>query len=255
MIRILFLCLTLMSQHTLANEAVRVYGYDIKTSTYVDSSQELRGKNHGGRQALLAELVREVMLALNITPDIKPVELFVPPAQLDLKAAQAVFGIDRTASTESQYKWVGPLLTASAYFVVGKESTHSIRSIEDARRVQSICVHRDSPQVSALNEMGFTNLYLEASYEGCWQRVADGTSELTVISAMLFPAIKKSVGIVATKVVRTDMVLYEDEDYLAFSKATPDSLVAQWTQRLDKIKASAQYHSLIHHYYCQQNCF
>lgn len=255
MIRLFMLCLILMSHHALANETARVYGYNIKASTYVDSHQELRGKNHGGRPALLTELVRELMMALNITPDISPVASFVPPKQLDLKAAQAIFGIERTASNETQYKWVGPLVTASAYFVVSKDSNHTIQSIDDARSVSSLCVHRDSAQVPALKKMGFDNLYLDASYEECWQRVADGESELTIISEMLFPAIKKSVGLVATKVAKTDVIAYEDEDYLAFSNATPDATVEQWSNGLEKIKASAQYHSLIHHYYCQQNCF
>lgn len=113
------LCLTLLSNHALATETVRIYGYDIKAITYIDSSKELRGKNHGGRQAFLTELVRELMIKLNYTPDIKPIELTSP---IELKASQAVLGIDRTAETSGDYKWVGPLLSGSAFFIDRKGS-------------------------------------------------------------------------------------------------------------------------------------
>lgn len=246
---------TLLSSHALATETVRIYGYGINAITYIDTSKELRAKHHGGRQAFLTELVRALMITLNNTPDIRRVEQAVQPMQLELNAAEAVFGIDRTASNESQYKWVGPLLSESAYFIDRKGNPSSIRSIDDARKVSSICVHRDSAQVSALNNLGFKNVTLAASYERCWQSVADGTSALTTISAALFPAITKSVGAVAAKVAITQVRLYEDEVFLAFSNATSDTLVEQWKSGLEEIKASAQYHSLIHHYYCQQNCF
>ena len=74
MMRIFLLSLTLLSSHVLATETVLIYGYGIKDSSYVDSSQELRGKNHGGRQAFLTELVRELMIRLNHTLDIRPIE-------------------------------------------------------------------------------------------------------------------------------------------------------------------------------------
>jgi polar amino acid transport system substrate-binding protein len=255
LLSVTLLNVTLLSSHALATETVRIYGYGINASTYINTSKELRGKHHGGRQAFLTELVRKLMITLNNTPDIRRVEQAVQPMPLELKAAESVFGIDRTASTESQYKWIGPLLSDSAYFIDRKGSSSSIKSIDDARKVSSICVHRDSPQVSTLNKMGFKNVTLAASYERCWQSVADGTSALTTISAALFPAITKSVGAVAEKVARTQVRLYEDEVYLAFSNATSDAMVDQWRRGLEEIKISAHYHSLIHHYYCQQNCF
>ena len=255
MIRIVLLCLTLSSSHVLATENAKIYAYEIKASTYIDSSKELRGKNHGGRQAFLAELVRELMLALNISPDIKPIEKVIQPAQLELQAGQAILGISRTVNTENQYKWVGPLLSGSAYFVVRKGNPALIMSLGDIRKTTPICVQRDSPQVLALHNMGFHNVELAASYERCWSRVAEGTSELTTISKVLFPAIKKSVGRVADLVAITDVRLYEDEVYLAFSNATPDVVIEQWRDALEQAKTSVQYPSLVHHYYCQQDCF
>ena len=255
MIRILVACLTLLSSHVTATENVKIYGYDIEASTYVDSSQELRGKNHGGRQAFLTELVRQLMVTLKVTPEIKPIEKVIQPTQLELQPAQAILGIDRTEATENQYKWVGPLLSGSAYFVTRKGSAISIKSINDIRKTSSICVQRDTPQVSALSQMGFDNVELAASYERCWSRVAEGAIDLTTISAVLFPAIKKSVGGAAEKVEMTEARLYEDEVYLAFSNGTPDTIIEKWRLALEQVKASVQYPSLVHHYYCQQNCF
>ena len=255
MIRIVLLCLTLLSSLVLATENTKIYAYEIKASTYIDSSKELRGKNHGGRQAFLTELARELMVVLNISPDIKPIEKVIQPIQVELQAGQAILGISRTVNTENQYKWVGPLLSGSAYFIVRKGNPTLIKSIDDIRKATPICVQRDSPQVLALANMGFHNVELAASYERCWSSVAEGTSELTTISAVLFSATKKSVGRVAEQVEITDVRLYEDEVYLAFANTTPDTMIEQWSRALEQIKRSVQYPSLVHHYYCQQDCF
>ena len=239
MIRVLLLCLTLLSGHVLATETVLIYGSDIKDSSYLDSSHELRGKNHGGRQAFLTELVRELMIKLNHTPDIRPVEQAELLTQLDLNISQGILGIALTAETKERYKWVGPLLSDSAYFVVRKGKQVLINSINDIPKTTSICVQRDSPQVLSLNKKGFHNVEMAASYEQCWSSVAKGASELTTISAVLFPAIKKSVGRVAEQVVITDVMLYEDEVYLAFEKSTPDAVIGQWNDALEQIKTHA----------------
>ena len=255
MIRIFLLCLTLLSSHVLATETVRIYGYGIKQSTYVDSSKELRGKNHGGRPAFLTELLRELMISLKNAPDIRPVEQDVQFSQLELKAAQAILGINRTINTEEHYKWMGPLLTDSAYFLNRKGSSATINSLEGARKASSICVRKGTPQVLALKKMGFDNLQLASSYASCWESVAEGKAELTTISALLFPAITASVGNVSEKIANTGVRLYDDEVYLAFSNDTSDALIEQWVHALEEIKLSRQYHSLVHHYYCRQDCF
>ncbi len=250
----LLLCIMLSAGGAFAEEPINIYGYDIKSSTYTDSSQELRGKHHGGRQAFLAELTRELMIKLNLTPDIIPIEKTGASRAAKMNGPHGFLGIRRTSDNANDYQWVGPLLEESSYFIKRRDSDIRLATVEDAKRAASVCVRTASPQVQPLKERGFTNIDYASSYKACWDRVADGRSDLTLLSAVLFPTIEKIAGVTVDKLSKTDVVI-ADEAFLAFPNGTPLETVKKWRGALEAIKTSGRYSSLVHHYYCRQDCF
>ena len=62
------------------------------------------------------------------------------------------------------------------------------------------------------------------------------------------PEMAKEARIDVNNIQRIDLKLYDSTLFLAFSRETPDTVVAQWQQALDSLKASGKYQSIYNKY-------
>ena len=241
--------------------SVTIYSHNTKADVYTDTQGELRGKHHGGRGAFLTELVRELMISVNQQPLIakrqmeQALETLEDQKKLKEQEFSAVVDVNPHHYQMSNYKWVGPLLNDSIYFLENQNHPTTITSVNEAKQVNAICVRQGSTQVNILKQKGFNNIQEASSYKACWDMLFEGKVALTTLGIELMPTLLELAQKASAEIKTTGVTLRDSVAYLAFSNNTPDFIIKDWQASLDEIKSSGSYHSLIHHYYCQQDCF
>jgi polar amino acid transport system substrate-binding protein len=243
---VLFLFLTVGCPKVFA-EPITFLTHSVGEQTYIAETGELRGREHQGRRAFNIELVREMMDIVG-----HPREMEVLPfkrALLMLKSepGYALFNVNRTAEREQEMKWVGPLQSSVTHFFENKNHPTGISKLDDAKKVDSICVLRGNVHNRFLTKRGFENIYPANSYANCVRMLEQGRVSLTLLSNLssLTPNGQAPDDSLLRK---TDVLLMKSQGFLALSKETPDSDVKEWQDALEQIKASGRYDELVNLY-------
>lgn len=237
-------------------ETLRVYIADVDATSYTDTLKQLRGKHHGGQRAMLLELTRELMQAMDLEPTIEPTTTSKGITEIKTGKQLALAGVSRSGKSSTALKWVGPLQVDDIWLFQHNPSPTDYESIsKSALHQTSICVRRDSGHETLLQQQGFSQLVIGSSYDDCWNRLISGEVALTSLNQTLVPLILESDADTATAFRNSGIAVQQDTLYIAFSSDTPDDTIQQWQGALDKLNNSALHDSLIHHYYCQQDCF
>lgn len=195
------------------------------------------------------EIVQLIMKDLNINT--KP--LVLPGARgikLFNNTSHAMFySMIQTAERKPLYKWIGPFGEQAIYFFKKKHSTLQINSLEDAKKVKSICSRSQGLVFNMLTKAGFKNLDTGVSGEGIYLRALSDRCELAIGESSLGVKywLKKNKK-PTDSLVQTSVKLISSPLYIAVSKDISDDEVARWQKSLDKIKASKEYSALVKKY-------
>ena len=158
---------------------------------------------------------------------------------LDKKKNTALFSTMRTPSREDKYKWVGPLDHMELVFFKKKSSNITLKSVEDARKVESIGVTKSVANYEILNSMGFKNLdVVGGNDDKNIKKLLKGRIDLwpSVKAAGLYSA--KKIGQAGEIVVVPNVILAEGDLYIAFNKQTDDNTIQKWQKAFDKLKSN-----------------
>ncbi len=150
-----------------------------------------------------------------------------------------------TDERKSLYKWIGPFGGQSIFFYKRKDSPIHINSLEDAKKVASICCRDRGLVYDSLKKAGFSNLDVGTSPEGIYLKAVHRRCELAIgeTSDGVAYWLKKS-NLPPDSLERTPVKISSSSLYLVVSKDVPDSEVLLWQKALDKVKASAEYSKL-----------
>ena len=159
-----------------------------------------------------------------------------------------LFSIARTEHREQLFHWVGPLATEKVYLYQRQESNFQIDSLDQARNVATIVVTRDFPEHQYLQELGFENLHLTTKAVDNFRMLMGYRGEITVAGEYTVGFLLKKAGIPRSKIARTNVMLFENEIYIALSKDISLTEVGRWQKALDKIKLSTKYLKIINKY-------
>ncbi len=246
LIRIAFILIILGFWETAYAGEITFLTHGSEESTYVDKFKELRGTVHAGRRAFNVELVREMMSLLNYPKQIKNYPFIRALHMVQTKPNYALFNVNRTLEREEAFKWVGPLQNSTTYFYESKKNQTGIQTIEDAKKVDLICVLNGNIHHRKLKKLGFTNLYPSESYWRCHTLLAKSKVALTPISN-ISTAIHKGSKF-SPHIQQTPVVLSQSEGYIALSQNIPDQVIQQWQEALEKLKQSGRYDQLVQKY-------
>mgnify|MGYP000432678060 CR=1 FL=1 len=230
-----------------ANE-INFLTHNIKGKFYIDDNSQIRGKKHAGRRAFNLELVREMMII--IKHHIKFQEV---PFKRGLKFVQnkddfALFNVTRKPSREDTVKWVGPLQEDITYFFEMKNSPTQIQTLEDAKKVDSICVLNGGIYETFLTKNHFKNLVPTNSYAQCFKMLKKNRVSLTASSLLALPERLKDANIQKKDISKTPVVVFKTQGYLSFSKNISDESILRWQNALNQLKKSGKYNQLINDY-------
>lgn len=247
LVHVSFFALTSVFSNVAHAEHIKFITHSAGEQSYVDASGQLRGKKHGGRRAFNIELVWEMMQIMGHVESIESMPFKRALLLVQTEPNHALFNVNRTEEREGKMKWVGPLQSSTTYLYENVEAPTGVKNLEDAKKVESICVLRGNLHHRYFDREGFTNIYPANSYASCVNMLGLKRVSLTPLSNLSSLVLQKN-NPEAEVLQRTDTLLTKSEGYLVFSKQTPDDVIAQWQEVLDKLKATGRYDELVNLY-------
>lgn len=156
----------------------------------------------------------------------------------------------RTPEREHQYKWIGPLGDSAIHFYKRKGDPTPIQSLEDAKRVRSICARQGGLVPDRLKAAGFSNLDAVASDgRAVYRMLIFGRCELAVSDSPLgVTYLLRQMNYPTDAIVQTPVTIVTSPLYIACSKDIPDAEIARWQQALDELKRSGEFQALLKKY-------
>lgn len=192
-----------------------------------------------------AEVVQLVMKDLNVKD-----KILVLPGPRGMKILNKLsrtmfFSFIMTPERKPLYKWIGPFGEQSIYFYKKKGSTIKINTLEDAKKVSSVCARESGLVFNTLKAAGFNNLDVGVNPESIYLKTIKGRCVLAIGEPPLGVAfwLKKSKQS-PDSLEQTPLKLISSPLYIVASKDIPDEEIARWQKSLDKIKASKEYTQL-----------
>lgn len=196
------------------------------------------------------EIVQAIAKSLGVDIDLQLLPSMRAKASLESNQRTMLITMLRTPERETQYKWIGPLGDSSIYFYKREGSPLVISTLEDAKKVRSICARQGGLAISRLKAAGFTNLDAAPSDgKTVYKMLIFGRCDLAVSdSALGVSHILKQMNYPLDAVVQTPVKLLALSAYIACSKDIPDIEIARWQAALDKLKASGAFQAILKKY-------
>ena len=145
-----------------------------------------------------------------------------------------LFGMTYTQDRSELFNWVGPLATKRDILLARKDAPFVIKSLEDAKKVERIGTLRDDVRGKMLEKMGFTNLEPVSDEQHNAQKLALGRIDLWAYKKPGFRTVCELAEVEPELFVEVAH-LKKSELMIAFSKKTPDEIVARWQKAFDEM--------------------
>ncbi|HPM11559.1 MAG: transporter substrate-binding domain-containing protein [Bacteroidales bacterium] len=154
-----------------------------------------------------------------------------------------LFTMDRTEQRENLFQWVGPIGSNVTYFYVRADSGITIKSINDARALNSVGTVSSWFSDQYLRGLGFTNLVTGNDPGLMTSKLINGEIDAFVCTNITFPSILRSMNYQYNQ-VEPAFQLMSSDFYIAFSKDTPTGTVLKWQQALDAARQDGTYDAI-----------
>ncbi|HMA04825.1 MAG TPA: transporter substrate-binding domain-containing protein [Methanomicrobiales archaeon] len=201
----------------------------------------------GKAAGLSTDVVNAILARLNQKAAIE-VMPWTGGYQLALSGPRVVlFSTGRTDERETLFKWVGPIAANDYTLYARKGSALQIGSLEAAKKAGLIGVVKDDARYQFLLENRFGNILTCDDETGCIRNLTAGTTGLLLGSSLSTPDIARKAGIDPSSLdalytIRTVPL------YIAFSRDTPDSVIAAWQGALDAMKRDGSFDAILAKY-------
>ncbi len=159
----------------------------------------------------------------------------------------SLFSTTKTPQRESLFKWVGPIVSSYDIFYAKNGSNITITSLDDARRVPSICGYKDDARMQVLQANSFTNLVLEKNNDACIKKLVSGDVSVWAGAKEGVSQVAAKAGVDVTQVKPIYQFSRKDY-YIAFSNDTPNMEIAKWQQALYVMRADGTYQTIAEEY-------
>jgi polar amino acid transport system substrate-binding protein len=145
-----------------------------------------------------------------------------------------LFGMTYTKVRQDKFKWVGPLATKRDILVAKKNSSITIDSLEDAKKVKRIGILLDDTRGRLLASHGFSNLEPVSDEQLNAKKLALGRLDLW---AYKIPGLRTVCDLAGVDHTQFEEVyhLREIDLMIAFSKKTSDAIVKKWQGAFDEL--------------------
>lgn len=235
---VVFLVLSSYSQND-----IKFYTENAGNDNHLDANGKLRGYS--------VEIVAEIQKRLKTS---YPVEILPWSRAYNLLSSKelkvAVFSTTRTKKRNKLFKWVGPLGKYDTLLFARKDFKTPIKTLDDAKKVNSIGCYLDDVRTDLLIQEGFKNLDSISGInvnETNLKKLLAGRIELWICSRNSMYRAAKALK-VSPDEIKDAFLVKRMYSYLTFSEAVPDSTVELWQKTLDEIKADKSYQKILMKY-------
>jgi len=236
-------------QNVASASEIRFFTHSAKEQHYLDNDGEMRGIPFSGRRAFLIELVREMMIIVGHKPKVVTNVPFKRGYRyLQNEPNVAFYNVARRTEREDSAKWVGPLQNGISSFYEATDIPQNIRTLEDAKKVDRICVLSGTSTEAFLLRNGFRNLIRSNGYDLCLKMLVRGRANLVVFNSITLPGIFASTEIDEFK-ISVSLKLHETRGYIAFSRDIPDTVVQTWQNALTNLMQNGKYDQLLQQFF------
>jgi polar amino acid transport system substrate-binding protein len=163
------------------------------------------------------------------------------------KDNRILFSMTRTDQREPLFKWVGPIAANKWVFFAKKGSNITITSLDDARKVKKIGTYKDDAAELFLKKRGFTNIDSVIDDLANVKKLVAGRVDLWIVG-YLQGLHKARTAVGDSAVLEKVFDVKDTQFYIAFSKSTPDAVIAKWQAALDGIKKDGTYDRILKKY-------
>jgi len=210
---------------------------------FTEDSPPANYVENGHLKGVSVDIVREILRRLRM-PDTIRVVPWARGYSLALSRPNVVlFSTTRLAQREKLFKWVGPLYSQTWGFYGRRGSGIAIHSLEEAKRIGRIGTYYKDAKEQYLQAEGFQNLVSTNRNLSNIHHLLEGSLDLWVSSDFNMPYQARQAGVDPD---RLELVFpfKKVENYIAFSRKTPDEVVQRWQRTLDAIKQDGTYERL-----------
>jgi polar amino acid transport system substrate-binding protein len=193
-------------------------------------------------------VVREILRRLQVTADVE-LATWSRGYQLMLNGEEdmALFAMSRIPQREKLFKWVGPLYSQNWGFYARHDSGIEINSLEQAAAVPRIGTYSDDAKELYLRANGFSNLVQSQNNITAIRRLLAGQLDLWVSSDFKVPSLLARAG-VEPQELKQVLSFKSVDDYIGFSRSTPDSVINAWQDVLDDMRSDGTLDFLLQRY-------
>jgi len=204
----------------------------------------------GALKGFSVEIVRAIAQQLNADIDIQLLPSMRAKASLEGNRRTMLITMLRTPERETKYKWVGPLGDSAIYFYKRKGNPLEVATLEDAKKVRSICSRYGGLTTSRMQAAGFTNIESGASDgKAVYRMLIFGRCDLAISDSPLGVVhLLKQINYPPDAVVQTPVKLVASPIYIACSKDISDAEIARWQAALDNLKSSGAFQAILKRY-------
>lgn len=222
--------------------AAKAENLRIMTEEYPPFNYTENGKLTG----LATEVVKAVARKTGNTADIEVLPWARACSIIRKRDGLILYSMTRTEAREDLFKWVGPIASNKWVLFAKKSSGINLVALDDARKVGTIGTYKDDAAESYLKEQGFTNLDSVIDDAQNVPKLIAGRINLWIIGELqgIHKAKVKGVADQLEKVLDVK----DTQLYIAFSRNTPDEVIARWQAALDEMKADGSYQDLAKKY-------
>lgn len=190
------------------------------------------------------EVVREIMRRTSTHASIE-----VQPWMRGYKTAiekvnVGLFCTSRTAEREELFQWVGPVSNIVDAVYARRGAGIKVKSLADAKGVESVLVLRGSYSHQLLEKLGFRNVYTGKTPEEIIKMILAGRAPLMVASNLTVPEVLSKLG-ERSDALEQVFIVARAQTYIAFSRGTSQTIVHRWQGALDDMKNDGSF-SVIH---------
>lgn len=206
-------------------------------------------ENKDGLSGISIDLVKEIQKRIGNKKEIK-VFPWKRAYNITLrKKGYALFLTTKSKERENLFKWLGPISSVKIrFFKNASRKDLDIKTLDDAKKVDSIIVESDTVTTEVLQEFGFTNLDLNTLTNHRLNKLLENKTDLFPTDELSFIYNLKQQGL-DKKIIPVKMeAFFESKLYIAFNKETSDDIIDRWETAFEEIKADGTYDKILERY-------
>jgi polar amino acid transport system substrate-binding protein len=157
----------------------------------------------------------------------------------------------RTSDRENQFNWIGPIADGSISFYKRSDNPIAINTLEDAKKVHSIACRYAGLIPGMLRSYGFKNLETSATNsEQIYSKLLLGRCDLAISDTDIgVKYILTKMGKPYSEVTKISVPVFEAKLYIVCNKDTPELIVQQWQNAIERLKQDKTLDSLYDKYF------